>query len=108
MRFPRVVGCFSRIKKLLGRTEARTCTKGRTVSRYEPNSLRHLPRRSSKNYCDLQFANSKENYKENYSIDIFFKLRFSFTPKYLGSWCINMLKVPCPCHLLVDPCLLVG
>ena len=31
------------------------------------NSLRHLPRRSSKN-CDLQFANS-DRFKENNSID---------------------------------------
>ena len=31
------------------------------------NSLRHLPRRSSKN-CDLQFANC-DRLKENYSID---------------------------------------
>ena len=33
----------------------------------DTNSLRHLPRRSSKN-CDLQFANS-DRFKENCSID---------------------------------------
>ena len=37
------------------------------------NSLRHFPRRSSKN-CDLQFANS-DRFKENYSIDIKSKYR---------------------------------
>ena len=31
-------------------------------------SLRHLPRRSSKN-CDLQFANG-DRFKANYSVDI--------------------------------------
>ena len=35
----------------------------------DTNSLRHLPRRSSKN-CDLKFDNSTDRFKENYSIDV--------------------------------------
>ena len=53
--------CFSRIKKLLGLSEMRT------RERMYCQSIRHLPRRSSKN-CDLQFDNS-DRFKENYSID---------------------------------------
>ena len=62
--------CFLRIKKILGRTETltryRMCFQSKRsvwdsnswqdVLSVDTNSLRHLPRRSSKN-CDLQFAN---------------------------------------------------
>ena len=60
--------CFSRIKKLLGRTDTRTRDRMCSQVSDDTNRLRHLPRRSSKN-CDLQFANF-DRLKENYSIDI--------------------------------------
>ena len=66
--FAIVYGCFSRIKKMLCRTDMRTrdrmyCQTIRSVC--------HLPRRSSKN-CDLQSANvdgQTDRFKANYSID---------------------------------------
>ena len=51
---------FFSYKKMLGRTETRTrdrMYRCRGLLSVDTNSLRHLPRRSSKN-CDLQFANS--------------------------------------------------
>ena len=60
--FAIVFVCFSRIKKMVSRTEMRT--------RVNTNSLRHLPRRSSKN-SDLQFDRQTDILKENYSIDIY-------------------------------------
>ena len=56
--------CFPCVKKLLGRTETHTCDR---MCFQTKRSLRHLPRRSSKN-CDLQFANF-DRFKENYSLD---------------------------------------
>ena len=53
---------------MLGRTETRT---REDVLSVDTNSLRHLPRRPSKN-CYLQFANidrQTDRFKENYSID---------------------------------------
>ena len=47
--------CFSYMKKLLCRTKMRTREK--KDLRADTNSLRHIPRRPSKN-CDLQFANN--------------------------------------------------
>ena len=55
--------CFSGIKNLLGRTDTQTRERIQVLS-VDTNSLRHLPRQSSKN-CDLQFANI---FKDNYSI----------------------------------------
>ena len=43
----------------------------------DTNSLRHLPRRSSKN-CDLQFANF-DRFMENNSIDIAGKVAYIIT-----------------------------
>ena len=66
-RFPRSFGCISRIKKI-----ARPnwdANLWQDVLSDDTNSLRHLPRRSSKN-CDLQFVNF-DRFKENYSIDDF-------------------------------------
>ena len=82
---------FFAYKKLLGRTETRT--------RDSMYSLRHLPRRSSKN-CDLQFANTDrqtdrhtDRLKENYSIDkqkrLYMNVQIKFKQKIERKHMIN-------------------